>query len=326
MIELLRRVALGAGLFAAALVVAPLVAAAGNALDGASVSPGSGTTATDFRFSVHYSSRQGHAPSKVTASAGAKTVTLSLVSGTAGDGIYRGSARLPVGSWKVVFSATVSQGKSPTLAGPTVNVTAAPVATPKPVSKPPPVVAPAPVVPQPPPPVPPAAVIIAPAPPASAAPAPAAPVASPKAKVSAAPVARKASPAAHSAAPSSNAVPAPTKDQQQQLSNLMLGGVGVIGLIAAFWFLLAGRRGSEPVEEAVPEVAVHRPPEKPAAPDPWDAAQRLDDEPIGTVDYLPLGNGEAIGTPPPAEPRRRGTNPHAARIQAARGSREAYDR
>jgi len=106
----------------------------------------------------------------------------------------------------------------------------------------------------------------------------------------------------------------------------MLGGVGVIGLVAAFWFLIAGRRRSEPVEEAVPEVTAHRPPEKPPAPDPWDAAQRLDDEPIGTVDYLPLGNGEAIGTPPPTEPRRRGTNPHAARIQAARGSREAYDR
>jgi hypothetical protein len=55
-----------------------MVAAAGNALDGASVSPGSGTTGTDFRFSVHYSSRQGHAPSTVTASAGGKTVKLSL--------------------------------------------------------------------------------------------------------------------------------------------------------------------------------------------------------------------------------------------------------
>jgi len=324
MTERLRRIALGAGLFAAALVAAPLVAAAGNALDGASVSPGSGTTATAFQFSVHYSSRQGHAPSKVTASAGGKTVTLSLISGTASDGIYRGSGRLPVGSWNVVFSATVSQGRSPTAAGPTVKVTA-PAPTPKPVTLPP--AAPAPVAPPPPQPVPPAAVIVPPPAPAPAAPAPAAPVASPRAKPSVArAVAKKASPAAHSAAASAHAIPAPTKDQEQQLSNLMLGGVGVIGLVAAFWFLVAWRRREEPAQEAIAEVVAPTQPRAPPVPAPWAADSQLDDEPIGTVDYLPLGAGEAIGTPPPKQPREQRTNPHAARIQAARNSREMYGR
>lgn len=59
---------------------------------------------------------------------------------------------------------------------------------------------------------------------------------------------------------------------------------------------------------------------------PWEVDSRLEDQPIGTVDYLPLGASDAIGTLPPMEPRPRRTNPHAARIQAARKSRESYER
>jgi hypothetical protein len=323
--ELMRRYALGAGLFAAALVAAPAVAAAGNTLDAASVSPGSGTTATNFTFSVHYSSRRGLAPRSVHASAGGRTVTLSLVSGTAADGIYRGVGRLPVGSWNVLFTATVSQGKGGILAGPTIKV--APVATPTlaPTPRPAAVTTPAPQVLPPVAPAAPAAPTAVVIPPAAPAPKAAAPVATPKQKAPAA-VITKTSPApAHSHPPSSVALPAPTEDTQQ-LSNMMLGGVGVIGLVAAFWFLIAGRRRDAPVPEAIPEVAVAPPKAPPKPPAPWEADTQLDDEPIGTVDYLPLGAGEAIGTPPPKQPRAPRTNPHAARIQAARNSRETYGR
>jgi hypothetical protein len=322
--ELMRRYALGAGLFAAALVAAPAVVAAGNTLDAASVSPGSGTTATNFTFSVHYSSRRGLAPTSVHASAGGRTVTLSLVSGIAADGIYRGVGRLPAGSWRVLFSATVSQGKSAMLAGPTIKVV--PVATPTPSPTPRPTTpAPAPQVLPPVAPAAPAAPTAVVIPPAAPAPKAAAPVATPKPKAPAA-VITKASPApAHSHPPSSVALPAPSEDAQQ-LSNMMLGGVGVIGLVAAFWFLIAGRRRDEPVAEALPEVAVAPPKAPPKPPAPWEADTQLDDEPIGTVDYLPLGAGEAIGTPPPKQPRAPRTNPHAARIQAARNSRETYGR
>jgi len=132
-----------------------------------------------------------------------------------------------------------------------------------------------------------------------------------------------------SAKPAVTSRPVPTLDesiQQQQLSNLMLGGVGVIGLVAAFWFLVAGRRREELPEEVLAQVVPAATPGPPPAPAPWAADTQLDDEPIGTVDYLPLGGGVAIGTPPPRQPRERRTNPHAARIQAARQSREMFGR
>ena len=326
----MRRFAFGAALLGAALASAPATFAAGNALDSASVSPGGGTTATNFTFSVHYVSRRGNAPTSVSASAGGKTVALKLATGSATDGVYRGVGRLPVGSWSVTFAAAVGAGKSPTLTGPTVRVTAAPAPTPRPTPKPTPIpVAPAPV-----PPVAPVAPAAPPAPPPAPPPAapaivPAAPAAAPV--VSAAPkppavTVKKASPSAH-AAEASGPVPALDESvQQQQLSNLMLGGVGVIGLVAAFWFLVAGLRREEPAEEVVAEVVPVATPGPPPAPAPWAVDTQLDDEPIGTVDYLPLGAGEAIGTPPPKQPRERKTNPHAARIQAARNSRELFGR
>ncbi len=327
----MRRFAFGAALLGAVLASAPGTLAAGNALDSASVSPGSGTTATNFTFSIHYFSRRGHAPTSVSASAGGKTIGLKLATGTATDGVYRGVGRLPVGSWSVTFAAAVGAGKSPTLAGPTVKVAAAPTPTPRPTPKPTPKPTPRPT-PRPvaPAPVPPVAPAAPPAPPPAAAPAivpppPAAPVVSAAPKPPAVTV-KKAGP---SAKPAATSRPVPALDesiQQQQLSNLMLGGVGVIGLVAAFWFLVVGRRREELPEEVLAQVVPAATPGPPPAPAPWAADTQLDDEPIGTVDYLPLGGGVAIGTPPPRQPRERRTNPHAARIQAARQSREMFGR
>lgn len=121
------------------------------------------------------------------------------------------------------------------------------------------------------------------------------------------------------------ALTAPGGDAQE-LSNLMLGGLGVIGVVAAFWFLVAGRRHSDPVKAALPEIAAAREEAPQAAPAPWEVDSRLEDQPIGTVDYLPLGASDAIGTLPQMEPKPRGTNLHAARIQPARSSRESYAR
>ena len=327
----MRRFAFGAALLGAALASAPVTQAAGNALDSASVSPGSGTTATNFTFSVHYLSRRGHAPTSVSASAGGKTVALKLATGTATDGVYRGVGRLPVGSWSVTFAAAVGAGKSPSRTGPTITVAAAPTPTPRPTPKPTPKPTPRPVAPAPVPPVAPAAPPAPPAPPPAApaivAPPPAAaPVASAAPKPPTVTVKKKSSPSAH---PAATSAPVPALDEsmtQQQLSNLMLGGVGVIGLVAAFWFLVVGRRREELPQEAAAEVVPAVAPGPPPAPAPWAADTQLDDEPIGTVDYLPLGGGEAIGTPPPRQPRERRTNPHAARIQAARQSREMFGR
>jgi hypothetical protein len=83
----------------------PVAAAPPNQLASPRVAPAKGTTNTTFAFSVTFSSGQGNDPSSVTAIAGNVVIPLALVSGTASDGRYRGTAKLPAGSWNVTFQA-----------------------------------------------------------------------------------------------------------------------------------------------------------------------------------------------------------------------------
>jgi hypothetical protein len=59
----------------------------------------------------------------VSAEIGVVTVDLELASGSNLDGVWSGSALLPVGTWPVTFRASVDQGPQPSVAGPILQVT-----------------------------------------------------------------------------------------------------------------------------------------------------------------------------------------------------------
>src|SRR5215208_2759192 len=101
------------------IVAGVTVAAPAERLLNGNVNPNSGTTNTNFDFIVRYESGQGNRPTSVTAVAGNVVVPLHFVSGTRADGRYRGTAKLPAGTWQVTFHAT-ARGNDPTLDGPTV--------------------------------------------------------------------------------------------------------------------------------------------------------------------------------------------------------------
>lgn len=114
---------------------------------------------------------------------------------------------------------------------------------------------------------------------------------------------------------------------------VMLGGVGMIGLLAVAWVLLADRRRQE--EDAAPvavaptsgTAAAEREPERARA--VWELDAQLEEAPVGTVEYLPLENGEAVGTPPEglspaAGPKR--VNPRKARMEEAKARRPSPNR
>jgi hypothetical protein len=116
---------------------------------------------------------------------------------------------------------------------------------------------------------------------------------------------------------------------------VMLGGLGVIGLILALHGMLVARDrrrmtvAAELVATASPS-ALPREDTGPARPMAvWELDAQLEDAPIGTVEYLPLENGAAIGPAPSAllEPRgpKRG-NPRLSRMNDARRNRQAEDR
>ena len=108
----------------AALAGAPssVSAAPPNQLSGASVAPSSGGSATVFVVSVRYVSPGGNPALAITASGGGQVAVLTLISGTATDGVWRGSTTLPPGSWEVTVQANVAKGASPSLAAGTVSV------------------------------------------------------------------------------------------------------------------------------------------------------------------------------------------------------------
>jgi hypothetical protein len=132
---MMRRAALVLAILAA-LVGAPssLLAAPPNQLSDPAASPTSGGTLTTFFLSVRYTSTGGNPAHAVVAETGPLSVELSLVSGTATDGLWRGSTRLPAGTWTITFRAAVDQGPQPSLAGPTLIVAPAPTPTPSPSS------------------------------------------------------------------------------------------------------------------------------------------------------------------------------------------------
>jgi hypothetical protein len=130
---MMRRAALVLAILAA-LVGAPssLLAAPPNQLSSPAASPTSGGVLTTFVLSVRYTSTGGNPARAVVAETGPLSVELSLVSGTAADGLWRGSTLLPAGTWTITFRAVVDQGPQPSLAGPTLNVAPAPAPTPPP--------------------------------------------------------------------------------------------------------------------------------------------------------------------------------------------------
>ena len=280
---------------------APVAMAAPNQLSSPLVTPTSGDTNTTFSFSVHYA---GAAATSVTALVGSKTIPLSLTSGSATDGTYTGSSKLASGTWNVTFIAVAAKRNSPTLSGPTVTVapTAPPPApTPVPVPTVVPTAIPTPV---------PAAVPPAPKPAAPPAVAPAAPpvavipASGTPLPVAAVPAGSLA--AAPSAAGVASVIPGHTDLAPPAFWPVMLGGFGLIGLIVAYSVFAMGRDRRR--KELAAEMAL---------------AARLDEAPIGTVEYIAKEDGSATLTLPEGErnpPARRG-NPRMARIAEARKGR-----
>src|SRR5687768_580021 len=103
-----------------ASLVAPLAARADNTLVNGTVSDESGSTETDFGFTVEYISDRPDIPTVYADVAGMR-VPMNLVSGLPSSGTYAGSSRLPVGEWQVVFRAETLQGPDPELIGPIVR-------------------------------------------------------------------------------------------------------------------------------------------------------------------------------------------------------------
>lgn len=131
---------LGAALLALALATAPSPARAASVLSDGSVTPTSGTTATVFSFTVHYTSTDSptRPAQAVWAEVGGTTVTLVKVSGSAHNGTWEGTATLPAGTWQVTFHASTSTDPQPDpLLGPIVTVSEPPPPpTPSPTPQP----------------------------------------------------------------------------------------------------------------------------------------------------------------------------------------------
>jgi len=290
---------LGAVGLAVSLAAPGHVLAARPALSNGNVSPTSGTTATTFVFSVTYSSSPPKAARSVDALVANRTVTLSLVpgSGSAENGLFRGTALLPAGSWPVVFEATTATGPSPEplpMLQPVVVTLLGATPTPQPTA-------------------PPTAVATAtPAPTSTRVPTPA------PSAIAATPLpSGVASPSAGSGEPSSSGEPTPfgttvegesgtrtpsaspsgvasggNDDVEQQLTTFLTGGVAAVGLLGAIGFaaIYADRRRRRPVAPPADGPAGGpRPPSSTRAPARpqrkagWED-YALDNEPIGTVE------------------------------------------
>ncbi|MEO7295136.1 MAG: hypothetical protein ABIZ57_03250 [Candidatus Limnocylindria bacterium] len=127
---------------AAVLCGAPSSASAAgpNGLSAPQSSPASGTTATSFSFTVTYTG--GSAALAVTVDIAGRVLPMVLITGDPTSGTWFATTMLPVGSWSPTFRAVASQGKNPSIVGPTVTVGAP--ATPRPTTPNPTITAPAP--------------------------------------------------------------------------------------------------------------------------------------------------------------------------------------
>ena len=111
----------------AALAGAPssVSAAPPNQLSQASVTPSPATRSTLFVVTVRYRSPAGNPASAVSVNAGGQVTAMTLVSGTATDGIWSGTATLPPGDWDITVEASVATGSQPSLLAGTVSVAGA---------------------------------------------------------------------------------------------------------------------------------------------------------------------------------------------------------
>jgi hypothetical protein len=287
----------------------------------------------------------------VVAIVGGQTVGLALVSGTTTSGMYRGQSQLPAGTWTVTFSADAERGNDPTAAGGTVQVAApTPIPTPIPApTAPPPVVTPAPtpVLPAPTPvPVGP----VAPAPTPTPLPAavgsqpPAGGVTEPGSSIGPDPSSLED----HAGTPGGavfSLLPSPAagtvgsaSPEAARATNavvpIMVGGLGLIAIVAASGLWLGARRRRRQPEAAPPsptEAGPIAPADKegPRPPAIWELDAQLEDATVGTVDFLPLESEEPVA-PPPADPPAaappKRVSPRVARLEAARSKRPASAR
>lgn len=310
---------IGAAFLATLVLLNAAVAVLGaqpNQLLNGNVQPGNGTTSTSFVFTVRYRSTNENEPTSVRAVAGSVVIPLSLLDGQPYDGRYRGSARLPVGIWAVVFQAT-AQGNDPILAGPTVIVTPAPppTASPQPTARPtarptaPPTSAPtAPPTgaPTPPPQTPPLAPQTTA--PTTPDPATAGPTGRPS-TATAVPSARETdmgsvAVATATATPvaSEDPLAAALTDPERQLVTILTGGliaIGALAMIGFFAILRRRRRSDTDVRLALlpgaaaelprPATTFGRPPRATVS---WERDFAVDQEPIGTIEYRPYAPDE----------------------------------
>jgi hypothetical protein len=305
-------------------------AAAPNQLSSPTVSPRSGGTTTTFTFSVQYVGL--YPATSVSALVGTRTIALSLSSGTAMNGTYTASTTLAAGTWSVSFTAVPTKRNSPTISGgavtvaaptpsPTPSVTAAPTAPPTPV---------------------PTAI------PKTSAPAPAAPKATPVPVAPAPTAATSATPVPVAAMPGGSTGAEPSQGEAvagitpggadfvpSEFWPLMLGGFALIGLVIAWSVFAMDRDRRRRALAAEAALAAQRAaldntaaaPER--VPAVWELDARLEEAPIGTVEYLPLENGGAIGSLPEDLPEPEGPlrgNPRQARLTDARKHRYVEDR
>jgi hypothetical protein len=334
------------GALAAALTVpwGVVVAAQPNQLSAPTVSPTKGETTTTFSFSVRYVGR--HPATSVTVVVGPRTIQLALTAGTASDGTYAGSSQLPAGTWSVTFNAVAAKGNPPTIGGGTVTV-AGPSPSPKPTVTPTRTSAPSA-----------AATAAATSAPASVTKTTAPSTSTTTTSGSGGAVSRAAAtpvPAAAAPAPPGTGAAAlaeSTDDPNKGAGGVatlgghdlvpaafwpvMLAGFGIIGLFVAWYAFvmdrdrrrhaMAGEMAFAAQRSATAALAATEPERTPAV---WELDARLEDAPIGTVEYLPLDNGAAIGSLPEeladGERPRRG-NPRLARMSDARTHRHMEDR
>jgi hypothetical protein len=139
-----RAAAIAVGLSLAALtpwLVVPALAIAcpdNGSLTNASVSPGSGTTATSFTFRVTYQDNAGEPPQRVWArfAGGPDIVDLSGSGNLTTGVVYSGSSTLPAGNWTIRLRALPAGVTQWCQLNVTVSVTTPPTPTPTPIPTP----------------------------------------------------------------------------------------------------------------------------------------------------------------------------------------------
>jgi hypothetical protein len=253
-------------------------------LSNGSITPGSGTTLTNFTFTVDYAGAND--ATGVTAVATSLVVTLTRVSGTAANGTWSTTRTLPQGSHSFTFQATVTGQNAPNLLGPTVLVTGpTPVPTPTPAPTPPPTATPAPT----------------PTPRATPRPSPGPPTPTPVPGTSIEPGASSTpfgttiigpsgsptgSPGESSRArASASGSPAPGEETPGRPFNVPIEGVVAIGLLGAVAVAAA-------VGERRRRIAVAAFRAQEEAGPPIREADEIDDETVATIDY------EGLDDPP----------------------------